>query len=287
MTLDVRPLSPALGAEIRGVDLRREQPAAVVDAIRSAWDRYAVLLFRDQQLEIDDQRRFVRYLGDVQPSRTPAERKHPDIMYVGNVTVDGQAGEIPYGEMQFHADHCYFDRPTRGTTLYALEIPAQGGNTLFASTAAAYDALPPERARELAELDILFLFDYRNFDDGKKERRIEPLWADAPRHVHPLVIAHPSTGRPLLFCNRSMANTIVGYERDRSEALIEELCCLLERPEHVYEHVWRPHDLLLWDNLATAHARTDFDPAERRALRRMAIRGDRPVAFRELTRAHV
>ena len=287
MTLDVRPLSPALGAEIRGVDLSRAQEPAVVDAIRAAWDRYAVLLFRDQRLEIEDQRRFVRYLGEVQPSRTPAERKHPDIMYVGNVTVDGQAGEIPYGEMQFHADHCYFDRPTRGTTLYALEIPSRGGNTLFASTAAAYEALPLERRRELEELDILFLFDYVNFDYGKKERRVEPVWADAPRHVHPLIVAHSSTGRPLLFCNRSMANKIVGYESAASEALIEELCACIERPEHVYEHVWRPNDLLLWDNLATAHARTDFDPGERRALRRMAIRGDRPVAYRELSRARV
>lgn len=287
MNVEVRPLSPALGAEIRGVDLSRELAPEIVDAIRAAWERHAVLVFRDQTLGIDDQRRFVRYLGEVQPSRTPAERKHPDIMYVGNVTVDGQAGEIPYGEMQFHSDHCYFDRPTKGTTLYALEIPSHGGNTLFASTARAYAAIPPERRRELEELDILFLFDYVNFDYGKKERRVQPLWADAPRYVHPLIIAHPATGQPLLFCNRSMANTIVGYDPERSEALIEELCGYIERPEHIYEHVWRPNDLVMWDNLATAHARTDFDPAERRALRRMAMLGQKPVAYRELSRTRV
>lgn len=287
MHVDVHPLGPALGAEIHGVDLSRELEPTVVDAIRSAWERYAVLLFRDQTLSIDDQRRFVRYLGEVQPSRTPVERKHPDIMYVANVMVDGQVGEIPNGDMQFHSDHCYFDRPTKGTSLYALEIPSTGGNTLFASTARAYEAIPPERRRELEELDILFLFDYVNFDYGKKERRVEPIWADAPRQVHPLVIAHPTTGVPLLFCNRSMANTIVGYDFARSEALIEELCGYIERPDHIYEHVWRPNDLVLWDNLATAHARTDFDPAERRALRRMALQGSKPVAYRELSRARV
>ena len=189
--------------------------------------------------------------------------------------------------MQFHSDHCYSDRPTKGTSLYALEIPSRGGNTLFASTARAYETLAPARRRELEELDIRFLFDYVNFDYGKKERRVEPIWADAPRYVHPLIIAHPATGQPLLFCNRSMANAIVGYDFARSEALIEELCTHLERPEHIYEHVWRPNDLLLWDNLATAHARTDFDPAERRALRRMAMAGTKPVAYRELSRARV
>jgi taurine dioxygenase len=226
-------------------------------------------------LDIPGQRRFVRYFGDVQDSRTPVERKNPEVMYVANVTVDGQIGEIPNGDMHFHNDHACYDRPTKGTSLYALEIPSVGGNTMFASTAGAYAAVPAELRATLEELEVLFVHDYVNHGN----HRGEPVWDGAPRHAHPLVIAHPATGRPLLFCNRLMAHSIVGYERAASDALIEQLCGYLERPENVYEHVWQVNDLLLWDNLATAHARTDFDPAERRALRRIAMKGSAPVSY--------
>ena len=91
---------------------------------------------------------------------------------------------------------------------------------------------------------------------------------------------------PVLFCNRLMADSIVGYPPEKSDALIFRLCEYLERPENIYEHVWRVNDLVIWDNLATAHARTYFDPAERRSLRRMAIRGEKPIAYRELLRAN-
>jgi len=274
--LEVRPLSPVLGAEIRGIDLSVELDPATIGELRSLWERYAVLLFRGATLGIPEQRRFVRYFGDVQDSRSPAERKYPEVMYVANVSVDGQAGEIPNGDMHFHNDHACYDRPTKGTTLYALEIPAVGGNTLFASTAGAYAAVPADLRSTLEGLDVLFVHDYINHGN----HRGAPIWADAPRHAHPLVIAHPATGQPLLFCNRLMAHSIVGYEQAESDALIEQLCGYLERPQNVYEHVWRVNDLLIWDNLATAHARTDFDPAERRALRRIAIKGTTPSAYR-------
>ena len=102
-------------------------------------------------------------------------------------------------------------------------------------------------------------------------------WADAPRYIHPAVIVHPGTGRRCLLVNRLMADSVVGMPRAESDRIIEELCQASERPAHIYEHVWRAGDLLIWDNRCTLHARTDFDPAERRVLRRMAIRGQRPI----------
>lgn len=95
---------------------------------------------------------------------------------------------------------------------------------------------------------------------------------------------HPSTGHPLLICNTLMADFIVGLPKDQSDALLERLCQELEQPEFIYEHVWKVGDLLLWDNLAVQHARTDFDPNERRALRRTQLRGGKPVAYRDVVR---
>jgi taurine dioxygenase len=122
---------------------------------------------------------------------------------------------------------------------------------------------------------VVFIYDYLKNANSKAPT----TWADAPRFTHPAVIVHPQSRRPCLFVNRLMADSFVGMERAASDALLEELCRHLEQPANIYEHEWRKGDVLMWDNLSTAHARTDFDPAERRALRRMALRGERPTAW--------
>jgi taurine dioxygenase len=276
MAINIRPLAPVLGAEIRGIDLKEKLDDKTVKGIKDAWLKYHVLLFRGQTIDADDQRRFVGYFGEVQPPRSRAsERLNPDIMYVANVTINGERGDLPDGEMQFHADQCYFEAPTKGAVLYAMEIPSKGGNTLFASTHRAYEMLPAELKARIEGLDALFTYDAY----GNPYKRAQIDVEKSPHFVHPVVIAHPDTGRPALFVNRLMTTWINGVAREESDALLEQLFQCLEQRDIVYEHVWRPGDVLIWDNLATVHARTDFDPAERRALRRIAIRGIRPRAF--------
>jgi taurine dioxygenase len=276
MAIDVRPLSAVLGAEVTGIDLNKAVDAAIVAEIGAAWLKYHVLVFRGQTISADDQRRFVSYFGDIQPPRSRlGERRNPDVMYVANVVVDGDRGDLPEGEMQFHADQCYFECPTKGAVLYALEVPSRGGNTLFASTHRAYETLPVDIKTRIASFEALFTYDAY----GNPYKRAQVNTEQSPHFVHPIVIAHPETGRPALFVNRLMTDSIHGLPRAESDALLERLFEHLEQPQLVYEHVWRPGDVLIWDNLATVHARTDFDPAERRALRRMAIRGVRPRAF--------
>jgi taurine dioxygenase len=273
MAIDVRPLSPVLGAEVLGIDLRERLDDTTAKDIKDAWRKHHVLVFRGQAIEADDQRRFVSYFGEVQPPRSrTGERRNPDVMYVANVMIDGDRGDLPDGEMQFHADQCYFECPTKGAVLYALEIPSKGGNTLFASTHRAYDTLPHDLKARIAGLEAMFTYDAY----GNPYKRAQIDVEQAPHFVHPVVIVHPETARPALFVNRLMTASISGLAREESEALLDRLFQHLERPEMIYEHVWRPGDVLIWDNLATVHARTDFDPAERRALRRMAIRGVRP-----------
>ena len=279
-----RPLSPVVGAEVIGLDASRELAPEVVETLLDAAAAYGVLLFRDQHLDTDEQRRFSRYFGDLaggfvgdtiekraggQSGATTVK----EVLYVGNLTVEGEQGIIPSGELQFHSDGLYTERPAKGTLLYAIEIPSSGGNTLFASTAHAFATLAPALRERLIGLDIDLIFDYTT-----TVRTTNPP-ADAPRFVHPLVIEHPRSGQALLNCNRLMATTILGAAPAESAALIAMLCDHVERREFVYEHAWRVGDLLFWDNLATVHARTDFDPAQRRWLRRTTIKGERPRRF--------
>jgi taurine dioxygenase len=158
--------------------------------------------------------------------------------------------------------------------LYALEVPSKGGNTLFASTYRAYETLPRELKERIAGREALFTYDAYGNPYKRKALDISKV----PHFTHPMVIAHPATGRPALFVNRLMTDSIVGMSREESEPLLSQLFDHLERRENVYEHVWRVGDVVIWDNLSTVHARTDFDPKERRALRRTAIRGVRPKA---------
>jgi taurine dioxygenase len=273
--MDIIPLSTSLGAEVRGVDLTRPVDATVARQIYDAWLKHLVLVFRAQTLSVDDQRRFTQMFGEIQPPRSRPSERDPNspFLYIANATIDGQRGELPEGDMQFHADQCYYENPAKGAVLYAIEIPSKGGNTLFASTYGAYDNLPEDLRQRLDDARVLYLYDY----EKNANRKAPSTWADAPRFIHPAVTIHPETGRRTLLINRLMADSVVGLPRAESDALIERVCASAENPDNVYEHIWRPGDLLIWDNRATLHARTDFDPAERRVLRRMAIKGDKPI----------
>lgn len=274
--IEIIPLSAHVGAEIRGVDLTHEVDAQTAEQLRAAWLKHLVLVVRGQVLSADDQKRFAALFGEIQPPRSrPGERDPNDpVMWIANALIDGKIGDLPEGDMQFHADQCYYENPAKGAVLYGMEIPSHGGNTLFASTYAGYESLSPELQSEAETLQVQFLYDY----EKNANRKAPTSWSNAPRYTHPAVIVHPETKRRALFVNRLMADQIVGMNRAESDALIEAFCAANEEPQHIYEHVWRVNDVLLWDNRCTLHARTDFDPAERRVLRRMAIKGERPIA---------
>jgi taurine dioxygenase len=277
MELEIIPLQGPFGAEVRGLDLSRPIAGEVADGLRRAWARHKVLLFREQSIDVEAQRRAVSVFGTIQAPRSrTGERSNPDIMYVANVVVDGQLGDLPDGDMQFHADQCYYETVAAGALLYAIEVPSAGGDTMFANAALAYAALPDTLKRRLEGLHVRFAYDYR----ANAYHRPEAPLANVPVAEHPAVITHPATGEPVLFVNRLMADCLVGLERAESEELLLQLFDHMERPDFIYRHVWRKGDVVLWDNLATVHARTDFDPAERRQLRRIAIAGIRPSAYR-------
>ena len=271
----VRPLSRALGAEIVGVDLREPLDDASFARIQDAWHGHLVILLRDQELTEDDQVRFAERFGPPAKIHTPQFRqKHPAVMLISNIREDGKPiGALPDGEMQFHTDQCHQERPAMASMLYAIEIPSKGGNTLFANAYTAYEALPDAIKRRIAGRRALNAYDY----DSAATKRGAEVAGDAPSYAHPVVRTHPATGRKALYVNRLMTRRIEGLPPQESEELLNLLFDHQERPEFIYEHVWRPGDLLMWDNRCTLHARTDFSPDERRLLRRVTILGEKPV----------
>jgi taurine dioxygenase len=272
------PLSPALGAEILDVDTSRVLDAATIAAIRSAWLAHGVLLFRGQQLDDLEQVRFGEYFGELHHRLHDYEsgRAHPGIMYVTNERKDGKyVGALPDGEMYFHSDMCYLEVPCMGSILYAIDVPSQGGDTLFANMYRAYEALPDEWKQRIEGLRAI-----NSYEPGSSDyalTRMQHARSPSARwHEQPVVRTHPETGRKALYVNRLMTESIVGVSPEESERILTYLFAHEEQPSFVYEHRWASGDLVMWDNRCTLHARRDFSSRELRKLRRVTIKGDKP-----------
>lgn len=274
MDLKIRPLSKALGAEILGIDLNRNLAKKTIENIRAVWLKYLVIVFPDQILDEDAHTRFCKYFGEIEPPMvSPAQdASHPHVMFISNVRNEGLRTALEDGEMMFHSDRSFHQTPFAASTLYAIEIPSQGGNTRFANCYASYDALPVALKEKLMGRRAMHIYDYEN-NQVQKTKTNSP---DAPRCIQPIFRTHPETGRLAIYVSRLMTDYIVDTNTEESRNLLSELHEFTEQPQFVYEHVWRKGDLVMWDNRCTMHARTHFDPNERRMLRRIAICGDQP-----------
>src|SRR6516165_12822885 len=273
--IGVRPLSASIGAEIIGIDLSQPMSDALFAKVLDAWHQNLVILFRDQQLSEDDQVRFGARFGPPAVSHTKRfTTKNPAVMLISNIRENGQLiGALPDGEMHFHSDQCHQERPAMASMLYSLEVPSRGGNTLFENAYLAYETLPDSTKKKIEGRKALNAYDY----DNASTRRGTKLGDGVPSCRHPIVRTHPASGKKALYVNRLMTIEIEGMSEAESEELLKVLFDHQEQPEFIYEHVWRPHDLLLWDNRCALHARTDFSADERRLLRRLTILGERPV----------
>ena len=273
--LRTEALAPAIGAEIIGVDLSEPMSDGTFATVLDYWHDNLVILFRDQHLTEDDQVRFGERFGPPAVSHTRRyTTKNPAVMLISNIRENGQLiGALPDGEMHFHTNQCHQERPAMASMLYALEIPSTGGNTLFANAYLAYETLPAAMKKRIEGRNALNAYDY---DNASMKRGTKPR-EGIPSYWHPIVRTHPATGRKALYVNRLMTVAIEGLPDPESDALLSVLFDHQEQPQFIYEHIWRPHDLLMWDNRCTLHARTDFSAAERRLMRRLTILGEKPV----------
>jgi taurine dioxygenase len=274
-TMQTRPLSPALGAEIMGVDLSEPISDELFAKIQDCWHQNLVVLFRDQHLNEADQVRFAERFGPLAISHTRRfTTANPAVMLISNIRENGkQIGALPDGEMQFHSDQCYQEKPAMASMLYAIEIPSLGGNTLFANAYKAYETLSDDIKRRLDGGNAMHAYDY----DAASMKRGTRIKEGVPHFAHPAVRTHPATGRKALYVNRLMTVAIEGLPEAESDELLNRLFEHQENPAFIYEHVWRLNDLLMWDNRCALHARSDFSSDERRLMRRVTVLGERPV----------
>jgi taurine dioxygenase len=274
--LEVVPLG-VIGAEIKGVDLSRVS-GAEVDAIKQAWYRHDVLLFRNQRLTDDHLIGFSRHFGTLDPPPNQgAGRKsppgYPDVYIVSNVLDDkGEPiGALGDGEAAWHTDMSYAPHPPDASMLYALEIPATGGDTSFSSMKAALARMPESLTRRIWNLDIKHDGTYDS--GGYLRKGLAP--SEDPRSSvgtpHPIVIEHPVSGDRALYLGRRRNAYIMGLPLTESERLLEEIWSYVETA--IYRHRWAVGDLVLWDNRTTMHRRDAFDPKARRIMHRTQIKG--------------
>jgi taurine dioxygenase len=273
-----------LGAEIRGVDLRRLGGDAFT-AIHRAWLDHLVLLFRGPELSDAELIAFSRRFGelDLAPVQETGRRfveGMRELYVVSNVLKEGEPiGSLGYGEAVWHTDMSYLPDPPMASVLYGLEIPPTGGNTGFVNMYSVYEALGADMKRDIARLRIKHDGTYNS--GGYVRQGVTP--SDDPREspgvFHPLVCRHPETGRRVLYLGRRRNAYIEGLELAESEALLDALWAYTDRAEFAWHTVWQVGDLVLWDNRCTMHRRDPFDPAARRVMHRTQIKGTaRPSA---------
>ena len=285
--LRFEPLSANVGIEIRGVDLAAIDDVAF-DEVARAFDQHHGLLFRDQKLSPDDLVAFSKRFGDldhapIMENGKTAVSGYPEIYIVSNIKDDtGKAiGSLGAGEAVWHTDMSYLENPPDISMLYALEVPPAGGDTSLCSMAAAHDELPAALRDKVAGLSIKHdgTFNSGGFLRQGVRDDSDPITCEG--QPHPVVCAHPRTGRPVLYLGRRRNAYVMGLERQESEDLLDALWEFATLAEYTYTHQWRVGDLLMWDNRATMHRREPFDASARRLMQRTQIKGatlPRPVA---------
>mgnify|MGYP006276403133 CR=1 FL=1 len=268
---DARPVSPSIGAEIRGVDLTTDLPEPVIAEIRRALAEYKVLFFRDQPLTGAQHVRFAARFGELEDHPfIPSNTDHPALC---RFEKGAQTGGY---ENAWHHDVTWRECPSMGAVLHAIEVPEVGGDTLFADMYGAYAGLPDDLRAEVVGLDATHDWE-PSFGRTVGDSQRAAIRAAFPEVVHPVVATHAETGRPHLYVNRNFTTGIVGRDLDAGRALIDRLARQADYPEYQVRLRWEPHTVAFWDNRAVQHyAASDYFP-QTRIMERASIVGPRPA----------
>jgi taurine dioxygenase len=259
----VEPVAVTLGGLVHGLDLRDVDDVAFAE-LQAALVEWKVLFLRDQHMTVEDQAALATRFGDVADDHLVISTAADPVDNVVVFTRDAQTVGLENG---WHSDGTFRPMPTVGTMLRAIEVPALGGDTLFADMAAAYDNLTPDVRARIAGMVARHDWSLGGYA-GKYADRLEELRALVPPVEHPVVIAHPDTGRPTLFVNRLFTDRILGLEQAESDALLDHLCRHIDLPEVQVRLHWEPGTVAIWDNVAVQHyGANDYFP-QRRVLAR-------------------
>ena len=282
MRVEVIPTGSGCGAEIKGIDLRKPLSEELAQYIYNAWLEHLVVFFRGQNLEEKDHLRFTEYFGSAGDYMRPSslrndimKDRHNAVMFVSNIRENGQPiGALPDGEMMFHTDTAYDTKIHKATTLYAIEIPSDGGETIFSNQYAVYKALPEKLKQELKIRQAYTAYEFGTTVKNKAEYN-DPEMRSAN---HPVFRTHEETGKKSVFVNELMTEKIIGLSDGKSSAYLDQIFAMQRETGFCYEHRWQVGDLVIWDNRCSLHARRDFPRNQRRLLRRITVQGDRPMS---------
>jgi taurine dioxygenase len=279
----IRPLSRAAGAEVTGIDLKRPPAPEVLASLQKALGENGILLFRDADLTPEQHIAFSRAFGPLE-SHVVGEFNlagHPEIFIVSNVKEEGKLKGAVYAGQYWHSDLSYMAKPSMGSLLLCQEMPEIGGDTMWANMYLAYENLSDTMREFLGGLKAIHDYShaYDTYFAHLKER--PPLTpeqrAKTPPVVHPMVRTHPVTGRKALYVNPGFTTGIVGLPQEESQPILDFLFRHSTRPEFIYRHKWRVHDMIFWDNRCTMHyALSDYDFSVRRHMHRTTVAGDAP-----------
>lgn len=277
----VKPLTPVFGAEIVGVDLSVDLNAETLAGIQEAINKHGVLLFRSQKNSPAQLRALAASLAKVEPhpARKYSADGCDDVIIVSNgVNAAGEPiGLVDIGQF-WHTDGSYLLAPYAYTVLQGISIPARDGtalgDTLFASTAAAYDALPEATKAKLDGLKAVHSYGYRLAERRRTATgRFSAAGEGAPDVIHPMILHHPVTRRKVLFLDEGYCSEIVDMPQEEGRALLKELFAHVTKPQFTYRHSWRQGDVLIWDNVVTLHnAIKDYGPSDLRLMHRVTTK---------------
>ena len=278
----IRRLDAPLGAEVLGLDLSRPLSDEGFRRLHRAHLDHHVLVFRDLRITPAQQIAFSRRFGPLQIHvlRQFQLAGHPEILVVSNIRENGQPIGLGDAGHYWHSDISYKERPSLGSMLHAQELPAEGGDTLFANMHLAWDTLPAELRRTVdglrAEHWYLAKYEELRARSPWRPQLTDAQVAEVAPVVHPVVRIHPETGRKALFVSEHFTTRIVGLPEDESRQVLAELFAHSVRPGHIYRHVWREHDMVFWDNRSVIHLAAGCPDHLRRKLYRTTIEGDAP-----------
>lgn len=278
--LNIRKISPACGAEVSGIDLKKPLSATQVKKLHQALGESGILLFRNVDLDPEQHIAFSKQFGPLEAHVIGdfALKEHPEIFIVSNIKEGGKLKGAVYAGQYWHSDLSYMKKPSMGSLLLCHEMPEVGGDTMFANMVMAYETLSAP-IRKLID-GLYAVHDYSHAYDTYfahlKER--PPLTpeqrAKTPPVEHPMVRVHPVSGKKALYVNPGFTKGIVGVPKDEAQPILDMLFRHSTRPEFIYRHAWEVHDMIFWDNRSVTHyALADYDFSVRRLMHRTTLAG--------------
>jgi taurine dioxygenase len=276
-------LTPHIGVEVSGADLAGTSDEATIKEVLALLDENGVVVMRGQALSVEQFMGFSKRVGPlaVHSLKQFSKPGFPELMVNSNIVENGKPLGLADGGQHWHTDGAYLGEPYRATILYAVEVPVQNGvalgDTMFTSTAAAYDALPADMKERLSIRRGV------HCHGVARAKKAKPLALDAEQEAklaktveHPAIRTHPYTGRKCVYVNPGSTLRVTDMPEDESDATLKTLFAHVTRPEFVYRHKWRVGDVVMWDNCSTQHCAVgDYHPL-RRLLYRTIVQGTKP-----------